>query len=159
VESGDKPTRKREYEMKRAQVSIIYFSFLVIFSVVFLFAIYTLSNSLIETSTNEFSDYQIDNIAAKIRSNLVEMKIIAEIYNTTTVNLSRTISIPDRIGASEYSIRGNDTFIIFQTYGSNSIFKKVPIYWWNIDLDGQVLSTSGKVELNYYASDSKVRIS
>lgn len=141
----------------RAQVSIIYFSFLVIFSVVFLFSIYILSNQIIETSTNEFSDYQMDNIAARIRTNLVEMKAIVDMYNITTGSLSRVIKIPDRIGANEYLISGNGTDIIFKTYGSNSRFKRVSAYWWDADLEGQVFSTGGEVELTY--DNSTVRIS
>lgn len=145
--------------IKKGQVSIIYFSFLVLFSVVFLFAIYTLSTNIIETSTNELSDYQIDNIVARVKANLVEMKAVVDMYNITVTNISRTLSIPDRIGANEYLIRGNGTDIIFQTFGSNSRLKRIPVYWWDTSLEGQVLSTNSKIDLTFYNSSNKVRIS
>ncbi len=146
-------------KQRNAQVSVLYFSFLALFSLVFLFAIYTLSNHILEDSTTEFNQYHVNAIAASMKTKILEIRAIVEASNTTTSTLTRKLKLPSRLGPNEYIIYGNSNDLVFQTFGSDSEVITVPVYWWNISVDGQVQSSAGECELTYLPANNTIRIS
>lgn len=145
---------------KKAQVSVLYFSFLVLFSIVLLMAVYTLSTSISEDSTDEFSHYLAEDIMYRIDKNILEIKELKiKAGNLNVTEITKLVNIPPKIGAENYLIRGNGSDIILQTRGSRSVINRKTLYWWDVSLEGQILSSSGELNLIYYANDNKIRFS
>lgn len=145
---------------KKSQVSVLYFSFLVLFSVSFLMAVYMLSVRINEDSTSEFSHYLAQNVMYRIDKNILEIKDLkTKSGGLNITEITKVISIPPKIGVEDYLIRGNGSDIILQTYGPQSVIKRKKVYWWAVNLEGQALSSSSELKLVYDANDNKIRFS
>jgi len=141
---------------KSGQISIVYLSILVLFSISFLAFVFFFSDSVKENSTEELGEALIDDIFARIERNLLEIKYI---YNTTNEQtIIKETNIPQRIGDEIYEIRGKNNELELVSFGDNSFFETKAVDWWAANLTGISSSSNGKVILTYNTSTDQVVI-
>jgi len=143
--------------MKRAQVNVVYMSYFVLLGLVFLGFVFTFSNSFKQDSVDEIQEDIADSIFARIETASLELRAIEN--QTGTINLTKTIGIPRRIGENTYQIIGQSKNIIISSSGENSFYKRKTIYWQGLGFEGSADSQNSKVNLFYNSTNHRIRIS
>ena len=136
--------------VKRGQVGIIYLiltiaAAFVIAAGIFLFLQFYKSNL---TSSKDV--IEMNFVAQKIENNLLELRMLSTLINSSTTNISLNITIPERIGDKPYSIFGQDDMLTFRTIGNPSSILQKKIFWENLSIRGYVDSKQGYIELTLY---------
>ncbi|MGC9058340.1 MAG: hypothetical protein ACP5IJ_00720 [Candidatus Nanoarchaeia archaeon] len=136
--------------VKRGQVGIIYLiltiaAAFVIAAGIFLFLQFYKSNL---TSSKDV--IEMNFVAQKIENNLLELRTLSTLINSSTTNISLNITIPERIGDKPYSIFGQDDMLTFRTIGNPSSILQKKIFWENLSIRGYVDSKQGYIELTLY---------
>lgn len=142
----------------RGQTSIVYVSLFVLLSVIFLGFVFTFSSDFKENSAEEITSYLAENIFARIEKASLELKALHN--QTTAENLTKTISIPRRLGENTYQIIGRNNQILLVAAGQTNVYKTKTIYWQDIIFEGSADSQNSEISLKITnATDTTIRIS
>jgi hypothetical protein len=142
---------------KKGQVNVIYMSYFILLSLVFLSFILVLSNDFKEDSSDEIKEYIADNIFSNIEKTSLELISIKN--QTQADSLTKTISIPKRLGENDYQIIGKNQSLILQSSGGSEFYKKKTINWKEFWFEGSVNSQNSEINLLLNTTTNKIVIS
>ena len=144
-------------KQKNAQVNVIYMSYFILLSLVFLSFTLALSNDFKEDSSDEIKEYIADNVFSRIEQASLELKSIQN--QTSADNLTKIVSIPRRLGENNYQIIGKNNGLIIQSSGSSEFYKVKPITWKEFTFEGSTNSLDTKIQLLLNTTSNKIVIS
>jgi hypothetical protein len=142
---------------KKGQVNVIYMSYFILLSLVFLAFILALSDNFKEDSSDEIKEYIADNVFSRIEQASLELKSIQT--QTSADNLIKIVSIPRRLGENSYQIIGKNNSLIIQSSGSSEFYKVKPINWKEFTFEGSTNSQDAQIKLLLNITSNKIVIS
>ena len=141
----------------KGQINVVYMSYFVLLGMVFLGFVFTFSGSFRDDSAEELSEYLAESIFARIEKASLELRAIND--QTSANDTTKTISVPRRLGDSDYQIIGKNTTLIISSSGSNAFYKTKTIYWQDLQFEGSANSQNSEINMFYNSTSHKIRIS
>ena len=142
---------------RHAQSNVVYMNYFILLGLIFLGFIFVFSSSFSDSSTSQMKEHISDSIFARIETGVFELKALQN--QTAATSLTKTVSIPRKMGEIDYNIIGNSGQITLQAVGKNAFYKTKSIHWQDISFAGSTNSQNAQAKLTLNTTSNQIIIS